>query len=276
MNIESIFIHPIKSCHAIELEQAEVTPKGFAWDRELMIVDHHHKFMTQRDYPLMAKIQVELSDDSLSLSIQDSPIKPFTFKPHLKGKSIPVKIWRSNTIAIDQGSDVANWLHNALQLPSEFSCRLVRQSPENIRLVNPNYARRPEDQVSFADGYPFLLTNTASLAELNRRIKVNNIDGSCEILMNRFRPNLVIKSDSPFLEDEWKTIQIGEVSFDVVKPCDRCIITTIDQSTGQRDRLKEPLKTLATFRHQSGGILFGQNLIPRNTGVIYKNDSVYC
>ncbi|MDY7023633.1 MAG: MOSC domain-containing protein, partial [Cyanobacteriota bacterium] len=83
------------------------------------------------------------------------------------------------------------------------------------------------------------------------------------------------KSDSPFLEDSWKTIKIGEVSFDVVKPCDRCIITTIDQSTGQRDYLKEPLKTLATFRHYSRGILFGQNLIPKNTGVISKNDSVH-
>ncbi|WP_413167403.1 MOSC domain-containing protein [Capilliphycus salinus ALCB114379] len=276
MNVTGIFIHPIKSCQRIELPQAEVTPKGFVWDRELMIVDQNHKFMTQRDYPQMAKIRVQLSEEMISLSVPGEPIEAFTFQPHFTGNPLEVKIWRDNTTAIDQGDDVADWLQKALKLSSEQPCRLVRQSPQQIRPVNPNYARRPEDRVSFADGYPFLLTNTASLAELNRRITLNNSVNCSEVPMIRFRPNLVIESEFPFVEDRWKLIKIGGVYFDVVKPCDRCIVTTTDQFTGKRDESKEPLKTLATFRRQAGGVMFGQNLIPVNTGVIRQNDPVQC
>ncbi|MEB3278569.1 MAG: MOSC N-terminal beta barrel domain-containing protein [Lyngbya sp.] len=276
MNVTGIFIHPIKSCQRIELEQAEVTPKGFFWDRELMIVDQDHKFMTQRDYPQMAKIRVQLSENMISLSVQDEPLEPFNFEPNFTGNPLEVKVWRDNTIAIDQGDEVANWLQNALKLSADQPCRLVRQSPQHIRLVNPNYAQRPEDRVSFADGYPFLLTNTASLVELNRRIKTNNSVKFSEVSMIRFRPNLVIESEFPFVEDNWKLIKIGGVYFDVVKPCDRCIITTTDQFTGKRDEFKEPLKTLATFRRQAGGVMFGQNLIPINTGVIHQYDEVQC
>ncbi len=275
MNVTGLFIHPIKSCQRIELEQAEVTPKGFVWDRELMIVNQQHQFITQRDYPQMAKIRVKLETEIMSLSIEDESLEPFVFTPSLTGNPLQVKIWRDNTIAIDQGDEVANWLHRALTLPAEQTCRLVRQSPQNIRLVNANYAPRSEDQVSFADGYPFLLTNTASLAELNRRILENN-SVDLDIPMIRFRPNFVINSETPFIEDQWKLIKIGEVYFDVVKPCDRCIVTTTDQFTGKRDEFKEPLKTLSTFRRQLGGVMFGQNLIPVNTGVIYKGDSVQC
>lgn len=276
MNVTGIFIHPIKSCQRIELEQAEVTPKGFLWDRELMIVDQHHQFMTQRNYPQMAKIRVQLSEGMISFSVQDETIEPFTFEPNLTGNLLNVQIWRDHTIAIDQGDAVANWLQNALKLSSEQTCRLVRQSPENIRLVNPNYAQRPSDQVSFADGYPFLLTNTASLAELNRRIKANHTVEFLPIPMIRFRPNIVIESEFPFIEDHWKLIKIGAVYFDVVKPCDRCIVTTTDQLTGKRDEFKEPLKTLSTFRRQTGGVMFGQNIIPINTGVIHNGDQVQC
>ena len=276
MNVTGIFIHPIKSCQRIELEEAEVTPKGFAWDRELMIVDRDRKFMTQRDYPRMAKIRVQLLEGMISLSVRDEPPEPLTFAPHFTGNPLKVNIWRDNTTAIDQGDEVANWLQNALKLSSEHSCRLVRQSPQHIRPVNPNYARRPEDRVSFADGYPFLLTNTASLAEVNRRIKANNTVNFSEIPMIRFRPNIVIESELPFVEDGWKLIKIGGIYFDVVKPCDRCIVTTTDQFTGKRDEFKEPLKTLATFRRQAGGVMFGQNLIPKNTGAIRKGDEIQC
>ncbi|ERT04548.1 MOSC domain protein [Lyngbya aestuarii BL J] len=276
MKVTGIFIHPIKSCQRIALEQAEVTPKGFTWDRELMIVDHRQQFMTQRDYPQMAKIQVKLSGKVISLSVQDESLEPFNFEPQLTGNTLAVKIWRDNTIAIDQGDEVAIWLQKALKLSPMQPCRLVRQSPQQLRRINPNYARRSEDQVSFADGYPFLLTNTASLEELNRKIAENNLINISEVPMIRFRPNIVIESDCPFVEDDWKLIKIGEVYFDVVKPCDRCIVTTTDQFTGKRDELKEPLKTLATFRRQAGGVMFGQNMIPQNTGVIHKEDQVQC
>lgn len=274
MNVIGIFIHPIKSCQRLELEQAEVTPKGFTGDREFMLVDRNHQFMTQREYPQMARIQVQFSDDVLFLSVNDETIQPLKLIPNWTGNLQPVQIWRDQTQAIDQGDEVAVWFQTALQLKDHQTCRLVRQSPQHIRRVNPKYAVKSENAVSFADGYPFLLTNTASLDELNRRLQLVYPDEQKIIPMIRFRPNLVVDTTEPFLEDGWKLIQIGEVVFQVVKPCDRCIVTTTDQSSGRRDQLKEPLKTLATFRRQPNGILFGQNLIPQNTGTVRQGDEV--
>ncbi len=274
MKITGIFIHPIKSCQRLALKQAEVTSKGFVWDREFMLVDKNRKFMTQRQDPELATIQVKLTEERLILSVKSNIIDPFILTPDLTGNSLEVNIWRDQTIAIDQGNEVAQWFQTALQLPSDKTCRLVRQSPENPRWVNSDYAVQKSDQVSFADGYPFLLTNTASLMDLNQRIRANYSNNKLEIPMIRFRPNLVVETDQPFVEDHWKKLQIGEIQFTVVKPCDRCSITTTDQSTGERDQFTEPLKTLSTFRRQPGGLMFGQNLIPQNTGVIRINDAV--
>lgn len=170
--------------------------------------------------------------------------------------------------------DVAIWLQNALKQDNQPNLRLVRQSPNFIRSVDPNYAVNINNQVSFADGYPCLLTNTASLVELNRKLTEIYPISSQEVPMNRFRPNLVIDTDQPFIEDQWKVILIGEVYFDLVKPCSRCIVTTTHQKSGERNELKEPLKTLATFRQQPRGVMFGFNTIPRNTGKIQVGDCI--
>ena len=275
MKIIGVFIHPIKSCQRIELQQAEVTPKGFVQDRDFMLVDQNHKFMTQRQYPQLATIQVQLIEKKLILSVASNQIEPFKLTPNFTGNPIKVQIWRDQTIAIDQGDEVAAWLQTVLQLPGEQSCRLVRQSVDYPRLINPNYATQPTDLVSFADGYPFLLTNTASLKEVNQRIQQNSTSQNVEIPMIRFRPNLVVETNQPFIEDTWRRIKIGEVELTLVKPCDRCTIITTHQSTGERHPLKEPLKTLSTFRKTPEGILFGQNLIPHNTGIIRVDDLVY-
>ena len=134
---------------------------------------------------------------------------------------------------------------------------------ESHRIVSPYYAvNKYKDTVSFADGYPFLLIGENSLADLNSKL-----DNS--VPMNRFRPNFVVKDSKPFEEDNWKTIKIGDAIFHVVKPCARCVMTTIDQETGDPDG-KEPMKTLASFRLKRQKILFGQNLISESIGAVVK------
>lgn len=274
MNLLELFIYPIKSCGKIPLNQAEVTLKGLAGDREFMWVDESGQFVTQRTYPQLTKIQVQRLENEIELSVDDQEIEPFKLQPTLTGTSKTVQVWRDETVAIDQGDAVADWLQNALKQDEQPYFRLMRQSPNFIRPVDPNYAVNPNNQVSFADGYPCLLTNTASLAELNLKLKEIYSTSSPEIPMNRFRPNIVIDTNQPFIEDDWKTILIGEVYFDLVKPCSRCIVTTTNQKSGERNELKEPLKTLATFRQQPRGVMFGFNMIPRNTGIIQVGDAV--
>jgi uncharacterized protein len=260
MHVSDLYIYPIKSCRGIQLKQAEVTYKGLLWDREMMLVDAKGKFITQREYPQLATVAVTITENSLSLETNNNSL---TFQPSLSGAKIPVQVWRNQTIAIDQGDEIAQWFEKILNIP----CRLVRQSPAYLRPANPQYAGNNHTPVSFADGYPILLTNTASLADLNQRLVE-------PVPMNRFRPNIVISSDQAFIESSWQKIAISEINYALVKPCSRCIITTTDQETGIRNPQREPLKTLTSFRSFPEGIMFGENVIPTSTGIIKVGDNI--
>lgn len=121
-------------------------------------------------------------------------------------------------------------------------------------------------QVGFADAYPLLLISEASLADLNQRLPA-------PLPMNRFRPNLVVSGCEPYAEDSWRQIRINQILFDVAKPCERCIITTTNQTTATREG-SEPLKTLATYRKVRGGVIFGQNLIHHSPGTLQVGNSI--
>ncbi|MEC4806487.1 MAG: MOSC domain-containing protein [Jaaginema sp. PMC 1079.18] len=277
MLVTELWIYPIKSCRGLSLNAAQVSANGLKsgqWgDREMTIVDATGKFITQRQYPQMAQIVVALNGEEITLSSENVEIAPFTFKPTLNGQKRTVEVWRDRVTAIDQGDTVATWLQKALHL--SHSVRLMRQTPQHPRLVDPHYAPTGQETVSFADAYPILLTNTASLADLNRRLEVKYQNTSQNVPMSRFRPNIVIEGETPFQESTWETLQINTVQCRFVKPCSRCIVTTTDQITGKQNPQQEPLKTLSTFRqfpHQ--GILFGENLIPLNEGSMQIGDPI--
>ena len=275
MIVSELCIYPLKSCQGIKLKRAEITPKGFAWDREFMLITQKGKFLTQRQFPQLAKVRVQISDEQVSLSTIDNRIKPLTFQPILTGTEIEVEIWRDRTRAIDQGDAVAEWFHTFLELDNQKKCRLVKQSPQYIRPINRRYTTPTQESVSFADSYPYLLTATASLDELNRRLKEIEQQDFFPVPMDRFRPNIVVETEQSFVEGNWKSIQIGRVKFILVKPCSRCIITTTNQQTGETHPSREPLRTLGTFR-QFGeqGVLFGEYMVPQNLGTIQVGDTV--
>jgi hypothetical protein len=267
MIVSELYVYPIKSCQGIKLKQAEVLPKGFLWDREMMLVTKKGKFLTQRQFPRLAQVKVQIVNEAITVSTEDNSIAPLTFTPTLRGTTIEVSIWQDTAVAVDQGNTVAQWFHRVLELDENKECRLVRQSPQYIRSV------KTSEPVSFADNFPFMMTATASLEELNQRIVEIRQQSAEAIPMNRFRPNIVIRTNIPFVEDNWRMIQIGKVRFFVVKPSSRCIITTIDQQRGEKNQYKEPLSTLGTFRQFSEqGVMFGENMIPRNTGIIKVGD----
>jgi uncharacterized protein len=275
MIVSELWIYPIKSCQGIQLQSTKVTAKGLLWDREMMVISQRGKFLTQRQFPQLAKVQVELVNDSLTLSMSDRSLEPLTFTPSFQGEEIEVEVWSDRLIAIDQGDLVAQWFHQVLELDESKQCRLVRQSPQHERKVNSIFALAKQDIVSFADGYPCLLTTTASLAELNRRILETYQDSALTVSMDRFRSNIVATTEIPFEEDNWKIINIGTLPFAVVKPCSRCIIPTINQQTGIRNEIKEPLRTLGTFRQFGGqGVMFGENMIPQSEGIINIGDRI--
>jgi uncharacterized protein YcbX len=258
--VAALNIYPIKSCGGIALDVAEIGLRGFRNDRAFMLVTPQGRFITQREQPRMALIRPSmLLDGSLMVKAPDMPKLALTIKD--MGEITPVVVWKSTCDAIDQGEEAARWFSSYLGVP----CRLVAMAREYERRVNPNFAIGAYDQVGFADGYPFLLIASASLDDLNARL-------SDPLPMNRFRPNIVVSGSAPYEEDTWRVIRIGEVVFHIVKPCARCPIPTTNQETAER--LKEPLKTLATYRHAARGVMFGQNLIHEQQGIIRVGDNV--
>lgn len=258
--LSALFYYPIKACRGIEVNASDVERMGLEGDRRMMVVTPAGGFLTQRDYPRLALVSPTISKDQLSLS---APGMDSITIPMLKsGTTRPVDIWRSKgVLAVDQGKLAAGWFSEWLGA----DVRLVHFAEGYLRRVNERYAVNADDHTGFADGYPILLASEESLADLNARL-------DSPVPMNRFRPNVVVKGCEAFAEDTWSRIRIVEaqaepgrsVEMAVVKPCARCVVTTIDKESLEKS--KEPLKTLASYRKQPGGAMFGQNVIPLNEG----------
>lgn len=259
ITVSALYRYPIKSCKGHALNEAQTDARGIVGDRSMMIVDANNECVTQRDTPKMALIVPALDGDVLTLTAPGMPA--LTFTPSNAGRRVSARVWFDVCDAIDQGNDVSLWLQDFLEMP----VRLVRMADGYQRKLDPNHARSENDQTGFADGYPFLLISQASLDDLNARL-------SAPVPMNRFRPNIVVSGCAPFEEDTWRDIRIAGVDFGVVKPCARCNVPTIDQDTTIAGL--EPIKTLATYRTMNQKVMFGQNLIASNAGVLRVGDEV--
>jgi hypothetical protein len=260
IQLSNLTYYPIKACRGFDVTQTQVERMGLANDRRMMVVTPEGDFLTQREHAKLALITPTLKNDSVTLSAPNFVSLQFAIQK--TGAPIPVNIWKSKGVsAIDQGDKTAQWLSDWLGV----SVRLAHVDERIKRKLNPDYAVSAEDHTGFADGYPILIISEESLTDLNSRL-------DSPLPMNRFRPNLVVKGCEPFAEDTWKRIRVGEVEMALVKPCPRCVVTTTDQETLEKN--KEPLKTLSNYRMQAGGAMFGMNVIPLNQGEIKVGMSV--
>lgn len=253
--LSGIYIYPVKSLGGIALQEATIQERGLQYDRRWMLVDQHNHFMTQRKIHRMALIKVKLAKDKLLVSMPSMPDLAVPFVPQTE-ESVVVTVWEDVCRGIIVSRQANEWFSEALQMP----CKLVYMPDDSIRPVDFRYARNNEF-VSFADAYPFLLIGEASLEDLNSRLDK-------AVPMNRFRPNLVVNTSIAFEEDNWRSIRIGEALFHLVKPCARCVLTTIDQQTGVAG--KEPLRTLSAYRTINNKVLFGQNAVSVSAGLSVK------
>src|SRR5882757_6681223 len=217
--VTGLYIYPVKSARGIPKARVRIAAGGFEWDRHWMLVDPNGKFITQRTHPQLARIVPEIGDDSLTLTTADLPSLRLPLEP--QGEAIPVRVWDHSCTALDQGLVASEWLSQAIGQ----SIRLVRVSPLMERAANPKFAGSTYAPVAFPDGFPVLVCNEASLADLNQRLPK-------AIPMDRFRPNLVLSGLPPFAEDRIDSLQIGDITLRLVKPCTRCTIPSIDHLSG--------------------------------------------
>ncbi len=248
--ISQLWIYPIKSLKGILCDTVQLEQRGFQYDRRWMLVDSSGHFLSQRKISQMTLIEVELSDFGLSLKAPDMPVLIIPYPdPQIElYDEMEVICWDDKITAQHINTAIDNWFSEFLGI----DCQLVYMPDKALRPVDPNFTRN-NDITSFSDGFPNLLISEASLEDLNSRV---NIDLS----MHRFRPNIVISGCEPYAEDTFGHFRINNIDFYAVKPCSRCIVTTINPVTGKKES-KEPLKTLAQYRNKNNKVYFGQNLL---------------
>ncbi len=264
MRISSLTQYPIKSCGGMKLEQAEIDESGLLGDRPLVVVDENGEALRQLKLPRMALIQASLIGADLSVAAPGQG--SLEVRVIDQGESRNAKFWHQEAPAVDQGDEAARWF-------SEFlgtACRLMGSVEVHKRTVPEKYRHIfPAQQSRFTAVAPILLTSEASLADLNGRI-------AKPIRMNRFRQNIVVEGSAPFHEEWWARLRIGDMEFEKVASSERCSVTQLDQETAERGI--EPIRTLAKYRRQPGGVdgglVFGVYFRPLGSGVLRVGDEV--
>jgi uncharacterized protein YcbX len=252
--------YPVKSCHGEGLDSAVVEPWGLRGDRRWMVVDQDAVQISAREVHRMLQVRPDLTGDGLRL---EAPGAEPLFVPTPASPDTEVHIWKSTVAAANAGPAAAAWFSEVLQQP----VRLVYLDDPTQRATNPSFSQEG-DRVSFADGYPVLLASENSLDLLNDWIAEGPRPEEGQLDMRRFRPNLVVRGAAPFAEDGWVRIRIGEATFRVAKGCDRCVLTTLDPDTGEKQM--EPITTLARHRRWDGKTWFATNLVPDTPGAVLR------
>mmetsp|Transcript_4948 Transcript_4948/g.13830 ORF Transcript_4948/g.13830 Transcript_4948/m.13830 type:complete len:322 (+) Transcript_4948:127-1092(+) len=304
--ITALHIYPVKSCNGISLQSAVVAKTGLAYDRYWVVIDADSgRFLSQRVNQKLTLIDVSLPPEALlpewgalppdaalclsapgmaPLQVPLNPTSSSLARAQLKN----VSVWDWRGKGRDEGEFAAEWLSEVLGQP----CRLLRYVGSDAaslddptrRQLDPNWVDPSKGlETAFSDGFPFLLTSTESLADLNQQMDK-------AVPMNRFRPNIVVSGlEGPWVEDTWAELEVGgggsnpPTRFQSPKPCARCKITTVNQTTGEVG--KEPLRTLVAVRGlnlgwrkvsaELVGAFFGWNLTTSSVGtVLAVGDSV--
>jgi uncharacterized protein len=265
LTLSEIWIYPIKSLGGIRLSKAKVLEKGLEFDRRWMLVDENFSFMTQRVHHQMALLKQSLTGNLLTINktVADGTVVSsltMNLTVPAKGQRILSKVWDNDVDVIEVDEVLSQWFSEQLNM----KCHLVYFPEAHPRPVDEQY-RVNEEHVGLADAYPFLIIGQASLSDLNQRL-------DNPVLMNRFRPNFVFDGGAPYEEEQWREFAIGDNRFVGVKPCARCVLTTVNQDTAIKG--VEPLATLSTYRRKDNKVLFGQNVVARDHKTVSVGDRI--
>ncbi len=267
--VKELWIYPIKGCRGVQVPFLPINTFGPHLDRHWMLVDEAGRFLTQREEPRLALIEVLVDTKNWSLETKFIQVKVendvFDLKLDLQlDRDLQsVIIWGQQIIAMAVAEDLSLRISDFLQR----KVSLVQVHQNTQRSVTKKY-QDIDALTAFADGYPLLAVFSASLDDLNSRL-------ADKISFDRFRANVVIDNpgDAPFAEEQFKFLSVGHYEF-TVKPCSRCVVINTNQFTGERQKTGEPLKVLAKYRNANGKVNFGINLVHKTKGILQVGDDV--
>lgn len=271
-HVAALTIYPLKSAAGIDVTALELDDWGAVGDRRWLLIDDAGAAITARDAHALLTIVPRIADTdrdgALTLTAPDRAplVVPV---PDATAPIVPVQIWDDAVVAREAHAEASAWCADVLQQ----SCRLVRVSRETRRPLASRFAGPlpfADRHVTFTDGAPLLLLGLASIAALNERL----VEQGHHALMDRrrFRANVWLDGLGPHDEDTWRAVRVGDVRLGLGSPCPRCVLTTIDPDTLERGA--EPLRTMATYRRENGGVVFGINTTHANPGWIRVGDAI--
>jgi uncharacterized protein len=255
--IAALVVYPVKSCAGVSVAEAVLTDAGLDLDRAWMVIDATGDFVSQRELPRMALIRPQIKTFEIILRA------PGMLALHLAIDAVEqplrVRVWDDEVAAFDMGAVAAQWFTDFLGQP----LRLVRFDPDHRRLSSLKWTGGVEAPNQFSDGFPVLVTSTASLADLNARLAAG---GNAAVDMARFRPNLVLDGVEAHDEDRLEVLRIatetGVVELKPVKPCARCPIPNIDPATAESSpEVSDILQAYRQDPRLNGAVTFGMNAI---------------
>lgn len=259
-HITGLFYYPVKSCLGITASSVAIEERGIKYDRQWAVANAQGQALTQRELSQMALIEARVNDNG-TLTLKAPGRASCEMSAGNSTTSTTIEVWGNRYTGFDEGDRVADWLEAFLGM----QCRLVRVNPDNDRQCVVNLPDGKPVRLSFVDGCSFLVISQESLADLNDRM-------SQPVPMERFRPNIVISGLGAFAEDACRELQIGTVTLHKVQSCERCVITTIDQSSAIKG--VEPMKTLSAYRRSGKKVIFGTYFLHAQSGQINIGDEV--
>jgi uncharacterized protein len=254
-----LWSYPLKSGRGNAMVASEIGPLGLEGDRRYMLVTPEGVMLTGREYPRLVLVTVTVDNNGANAEFVAPGMMALVVNVDELATELATTVWSAAVTAHSGHASADAWFSDYLGV----ACRLCHVGAHSDRRTTLD----PDAPVAFADGYPVLLLGSASLADLNQRL-------AQPLPARQFRTNLLVETTHAFVEDDWKQIKIGEVLFENMKRCERCIFTTIAPDTAEKNPERQPLLTLAGYRRFGGSPCFGINLIPRSAGKIRLADTV--
>ncbi|MFY0639534.1 MAG: MOSC domain-containing protein [Bermanella sp.] len=260
VQVSQLFHFPVKSLKGSKLESMSIDEFGPQWDRRFMLVEKTGRFVTQRQSPKMGQISTHVNEGTLVLTFAEDQRAVNLKDLNTIDQYMDVRVWNDEVRARLITSEVNTWLSNILNR-DVFLCYM---GDDTHRQVDLEFSQAG-DRASFSDGFPFLIISEASVDFLSEKL-------GRHLEAERFRANIVVSGCEAFEEDQWKKIKIKGIEFELVKPCSRCVIPTLDLNTSQKQ--PDVMQVMLKHRKQGKHVMMGQNAIHRGLGVIKVGDVV--
>lgn len=263
IRLKSITIYPVKSCQGFSVQSWPLITGGLKYDREWLLQGSGGEILTQKKVPELSSICTLIDLELGKLFLESPKCKDklqISLLDNLTHLSAEVDVYGQRYEVQSYGDKVNSWFSEAIGR----SCTFMRCSSSKYRSCTihgrrDRLCRDTKSKLSFVNEGQLLLISEESISDLNRRLCSSNGNSKQPLSVDamRFRPNIVVSGSTPYNEDNWKTLHIGEAYFTSMGGCNRCQMINLYQSSGQVIKSKEPLATLASYRRQKGKILFG-------------------